>query len=128
MVMAPISVGFGVVLAALGIFYYFPEQRSVTALIPAFFGGALIVLGLLGFKGSLRKHVMHLAALLGVVGFLFPAVRAFPSLPKYFGGELEHPAAIAEQALMAVICLVFTALCVNSFIEARKARARQTPE
>jgi hypothetical protein len=126
--MPVVSVGFGVILAALGVFYYFPEQKSITALIPSFFGAAFVLLGLLGFQDGLRKHVMHLAAMAGLIGFLFPAVRAFPSLPKFFGGELEHPAAVVEQSLMAVICLVFTALCVNSFIEARRARARQTPE
>ncbi len=126
--MAPVSVGFGVVLAVLGVFYYFPDQKSITALIPTFFGVALIVLGLLSFKDSLRKHVMHLASALGLIGFLFPAVRVFPALSPYFAGAAEpgKAPAIIEQSLMAVICLVFTALCVISFIEVRRARAQKT--
>jgi hypothetical protein len=41
---------------------------------------------------------------------------------KAHGGPLAHPEAVEAQAAMAVICLVFTLLCVRSFIAARRVR------
>jgi hypothetical protein len=38
------------------------------------------------------------------------------------GAPLAHAAAVDEQALMSLVCLVFTALCVRSFIAARRSR------
>jgi hypothetical protein len=121
--MPAVSIAFGIILTALGVLFYFPEKAAATAFIPAYFGIALIVLGLLACKGSLRKHVMHLAAMIGLIGFVVPLIRVWGSLPAYFGGgKLERERAVLAQSLMAVICLMFVILCVNSFIEARRAR------
>lgn len=123
--MPAVSIAIGVVLAALGVFFYFPDKVSGTALIPAYFGLGLIVLGLLGYKEGLRKHVMHLAAMVGLIGFVVPLARIASALPGFFAAEVpsDKVSPIRAQVLMAVTCLVFTLLCVNSFIEARRARA-----
>jgi hypothetical protein len=126
--MAPYAVAFGVALCTLGGWGYFGAEeahRSVTALIPAFLGIALVILGLLAFKESLRKHVMHAAAALGLLGFLGGAGRVGMKLAK--DGELEGRAAMASAA-MAVLCAVFVALCVNSFLAARRARRSNNPQ
>jgi len=44
---------------------------------------------------------------------------------KAHGGALARPAATEEQAVMAVICLVFVAMCIRSFIAARRGRNTQ---
>jgi len=44
---------------------------------------------------------------------------------KAHGGALARPAATEEQAAMAVICLVFVAMCIRSFIAARRGRNTQ---
>jgi hypothetical protein len=127
--MPAVSIGFGFVLAALGVLFYLPEKPSPTALIPAYFGLALIVLGLLAYKEGLRKHVMHLAAMVGLIGFAVPLWRIGPKLGTFFAGEeTEHANAIRAQALMVVISLAFTLLCVNSFIEVRRARRAASAE
>ena len=123
--MAPIAMVFGAILIILGVVGYVATDRiSVTALIPAGFGLALLLLGVLARKENLRKHAMHLAAALGLVGFLGSA----SGLPKLMtllaGGEVERPAAAISQSLMAVTCAVFVGLCVKSFIDARRARKR----
>jgi uncharacterized membrane protein HdeD (DUF308 family) len=121
--MPAVSIAFGVILTALGVCFYFPDKIAATAFIPSYFGVVLIVLGLLAYKDGLRKHVMHFAAMVGLIGCLVPAVRIVPALPAFFGGEsLPNANAIRAQALMAVISLAFVLLCVNSFIEARRAR------
>jgi lysylphosphatidylglycerol synthetase-like protein (DUF2156 family) len=125
---APVSIGFGVVLVVLGLGFYFATgQVSPTALIPAGFGTVLALLGAIALKERMRKHAMHLAAMVGLVGFLVPAVMALPKLPALLSGEAARPAAVVEQLIMAGLCLVFVLLCVRSFIVARMRRARNEP-
>ena len=129
--MAPFSIAFGLVLIALGVGgYVSTASKSPTALIPAGFGVLLVVCGLLALKERLRKHAMHLAAMVGLIGFLVPAGMAFPKLPTYFEkGEVlradgsDATTAVLLQTAMALVCLVFVGLCVNSFIQARRRRA-----
>src|SRR5208337_2600302 len=74
--MAPITIGFGFFLAVVGLVGWVATGSShVTALIPAFFGVALAFLGVLARRDLYRKHVMHVAVLIGLIGFLFPAGR-----------------------------------------------------
>ena len=93
-------------------------NASVTALIPAFFG---IVLALLGFfaqsKENLRKHLMHVAVIVGLLGFIIPAVRI---ISKF--STMTMSAAFLSQLAMSLVCLVFVILCVKSFIDARRSR------
>jgi uncharacterized membrane protein len=126
--MAPFAVAFGVLLCALGAWGYLgaeEEHRSVTALIPAFVGIALVLLGLLAFREAWRKHAMHAAAALGLLGFVAAGVRVGMKLAR--DGNLEGRAAMATTG-MALLCAVFVALCVNSFIAARRARRANNPQ
>src|SRR5215467_9296051 len=69
-VMANVTIGFGLVLAALGVGGYVATGRtSLTALIPLAFGLVLVVCGALARREALRKHAMHAAAVLGLLGF-----------------------------------------------------------
>ena len=113
----------GALLIVIGLVGYFgTETESMTALIPAGFGIALGLLGLLARAESRRKHAMHAAAVLGIIGFLGSA-RGLTLLPQLLGdGDVERPLAVWAQYTMAVLCLLFVALCVRSFIAARKAR------
>jgi hypothetical protein len=123
---APVSIGFGIVLVALGVgFFLATGQEHPTALIPAGFGTVLALLGVIALKDSLRKHAMHVAAMVGLIGFLVPAVMALPKVPALLAGEAARPAAVVEQLIMAALCLLFVLLCVRSFIVARRNRARQ---
>jgi drug/metabolite transporter (DMT)-like permease len=94
---------------------------SPTALIPAFVGAALAGCGLMAFNDKFRKHAMHLAAVVGLLGALggfMPLVRQYNKT-----GALDplKPSAAAGE-LMILICSIFLGLCVNSFIQAKKAR------
>lgn len=119
----------GALLVLVGIVGYGTSEVQpppMTALIPAFFGAALIVCGLLAFKDNLRKHVMHLAAVIGLVG----AIGGFMPLIRQINktGEFDptKKSAIAGE-LMILVCVVFVGMCVNSFIQAKKARkAKET--
>ncbi len=121
--MAKITIGLGVELIDLGIGGYFGTGRaSVTALIPAFFGLPLLLLGLVALNERRRKIAMHVAVGIGLLGFV-GTVSGLMKLPVLLtGGELERPTAVAVQSTMAIVCLVFVLLCVWSFIKFIKAR------
>jgi hypothetical protein len=128
---APITILVGLLLIALGTASYVGTGSThVTALIPAFFGLALAALGALAYKESIRKHVMHAAVLIGLIGFLGGAGMALPKLPTLLStGRVERAdgtdasRAVWSQTAMGVVCGVFVGLCVNSFIQARRRRA-----
>ncbi len=116
--MAGISMIFGVLLVALGLGgYYGTSQASWTALFPAAFGLAIFVLGVAALKDSFRKHAMHAAALLGLVGFAATILGLIDFLQLVFG----HPDLLAKSA-MAVLCGVYVVLAVKSFIDARRKK------
>ena len=121
--MANVAVGFGVVLIILGVAGYFgSEMVSLTALIPAAFGLVLLILGVIARDPGKRKHAMHFAAMIGVLGFLGSARGLGNLIPLISGQEVARPGAVIAQSIMAILMLIFTWLCVRSFINARRNR------
>ena len=114
----------GALLIILGLIGYFAPQLigtgdsyKPTALIPAGVGLLLELCGAISLsKPGLRKHLMHLAALVGVLGTLGGFMPMFRSSFDF------SKAATLVGLGMSVICLIFTILCIRSFIAARKAR------
>jgi hypothetical protein len=121
--MANTTIGFGVVLIGLGVISFVATgAASWTALIPAIFGLLLLMFGILARNENMRKHAMHAAAVVGLLGFLGSAGGLW-KVYKMMGGEtLERPEAAVAQSIMAIICLAFVVLMVKSFIAARRAR------
>jgi hypothetical protein len=121
--MPVLAIVYAVLLIVLGIGgYVLTGAASVTALIPAFLGGAVLIAGLTALNDRYRKHAMHAAALLALIGLAGTA----PGLAKLFsliaGGELERPEAVISQSIMALLSLAFFGLCLKSFLDARRAR------
>lgn len=111
---------FAAIFILLGVGAYFGTgAQSWTALIPAILGVLLAGAGALSLKHL--KHGGHAAAAIGLLGLLGTA-RSLTKLPAVFAGTAERPEAVAVQAVFAVLCLIFLALCVKSFIDARRAR------
>jgi hypothetical protein len=120
--MPKLSINTGVLLIILGIMsYILTGAASATALIPSFFGLAFAGLGYLAKKSeSMRKHAMHGALLLAVLG-LGGSFGGLMNIIGMIGGtEPERLGASIGQALMAVICIIFIVAGVKSFIDARK--------
>jgi hypothetical protein len=118
--MALTAIYCGVLLIAVGVIGYLygmsVGHASPTALIPAAFGLLLAVLGFIArAKDDLRKHIMHVAVIIGLIGFVLPAGRLLMNL-----SSIAMTAAVLSQLAMAVICLVFVILSVKSFIDARR--------
>jgi sulfite exporter TauE/SafE len=121
--LANITLVIGIALIALGLGGYFGTgTSSLTALIPAVFGAILALLGFMARDEAKRKMAMHIAVVIGLVGFLgsVPGLMKLPSLLA--GQEVARPAAVISQSIMGALTAVFVALCVKSFVDARKAR------
>jgi hypothetical protein len=115
---------FGWLLILLGAVGYLATGRSsITALIPAFLGVVLAVLGRVAWaRPGARKTAMHIAVLFAVLGVV-GAARGVPGMIRMLSGtEVARPAAVISQTIMALICLTFVALGVRSFVKARLDR------
>jgi len=119
------ALAFGVVLSLVGVaFYAATGAVAPTALIPTAIGLLLVLAGGLARarREGLRVHAMHLAVLVGTLGFL-GCVPGLFKLPLLLGGNpVARPLAVVEQAVTAAVCLAFVALCVRSFVRARRTR------
>ena len=73
-----------------------------------------MICGLLAANEGRRMVVMHVAVVIGLIGFIGSMAKLFKS------GQSN--AAFAGKAISAGLCAVFIALCVRSFIQARRAR------
>lgn len=118
--MTTTSIVCGALLVLIGVIGYVYGMAtgvaSPTALIPAAFGLVIAVLGMVAnAKESLRKHLMHAAVVLGLLGFIIPLGRV---LSKY--SDIALSAAVVSQLAMSAVCLIFVVLAVRSFIEARR--------
>jgi hypothetical protein len=124
--MAKVTIIFGVLLIILGL-VGFLGTGSVhpTALIPTWFGLALVVGGFLSISPSesRRKIFAHINVTVGLLGFLGAAGSA---LHEYGSARSQginpNLVALGSQLTMAVLLLIYVNLCVRSFIQARSSR------
>ena len=93
---------------------------SWTALIPAFAGVPIFVCGLIanGRSDAVRKHAMHVALLVALLGTLAPLGR----LPRTLAAEPLNVVAVVSMFAMMALCALFLLVGVRSFIAARRAR------
>lgn len=115
------AIGVGLSLILVGIAGYvwgmLDGKASVTALIPAFFGLVIAILGAFAKSSEgLRKHLMHAALLVALIGFVIPAFRLLSNL-----GGLTLSAGVVAQAAMALICFLFLIIGIQSFVNARRS-------
>ena len=96
--------------------------RDLEVMVACLFGGLLLVTGFLAREGDLRKLSMHLAAVLGLIGAIASLallIRAKPDVSK---------AAVIIHTITMILCAEYVALCVASFVKARKAMAEKGDE
>ncbi len=122
--MRTVTAVFAVILIVLGVSLYLATgMESVTALIPSFIGVAFGICALVATTENRRKHAMHAAALLALIG-IGGTASGIPKALKHLGGEtIERPEAAMGQSAMAILCVVFLILAIHSFVQARRARA-----
>ncbi len=126
--MARLTIVFGVLLMVVGVAgFVMTGSNHPTALIPSLIGLILAIAGSLARTTDLKKRGlwMHIAATVGLLGFLGTIKSAFDVMQLAHGVEFPHPLAVEEKAMTCLLCLIFVAFCIRSFIEARRARLLQ---
>jgi peptidoglycan/LPS O-acetylase OafA/YrhL len=124
--MAKVTYVFGVLLILVGLVGYFATGSAhPTALIPTWFGLALVVGGILAVSPSegRRKLFMHINVTIGLVGLIGAIASALHGYghARSLGMDPDYKA-LAAQLTMAVLLLIYVNLCVRSFIQARRSR------
>ena len=87
--MAKTTIALAAALTLLGLGTYFGSSDanpSKTALIPAVFGVLLLGCGLAALQPTWRKHAMHVAVSVALLGALAASGRGVTALPKHAGG------------------------------------------
>lgn len=106
---------FAALLIALGI-GAFAVSSSRTALLPAYVGIALGALAGLSLAfGRARKHLMHVAAVVALLGSLAPAAALLIRAARM------SPLALSVNLGMLALCAALLVLMVRAFIAARRA-------
>jgi len=119
--LANTTIWIGGLLIVLGLGGYFGSQsHSSTALIPAGFGVVLAALGFVARVPGRRKLAMHIAVTVGLLGFLGSMTGLVKVARMMTGETVQRPVAAVAQAIMAVLTGLFVALCVKSFVDARR--------
>ena len=117
--MAHTTIGIAAALIVIGVVgYVATDRQSATALIPAFLGLLLLAFGWFARNQAYRRHAMHAVAVFALLGLL----GTVGGLIRLLGGTAT-PAAIS-QGLTAILTGALLALCVKSFIDARRRRAQ----
>ena len=110
-----VTILFGISLGITGIVgFYLTGAKHLTALIPAFIGIPLFVCGIIAAKEAMRMLAIHIAVLVGLIGFIGAAATLFKADQEW--------AAIVSKSITSALCATFVGFCVRSFIQARKAR------
>jgi hypothetical protein len=105
---------FAALLVALGV-SAFAVSSSRTALLPAYVGVALGALAGLSLAfDRARKHLMHVAALVALLGSLAPAAALLIRATQM------SPLALGVNVSMLALCAMLLLMMVRSFVAARR--------
>lgn len=117
-------IGFiGAFLVGWGAMTYFMadvESRSLTALIPAVVGALLLICSFIASNANLRKHALHGAMVVALLGALAPLGRIIPVAMK---GEFTWGLPVVSQLILMVACVIVLVVGIRSFMAARRGGA-----
>jgi hypothetical protein len=117
---AKLTIAFAGVLMVLGFACFaMTGMEHKTSLIPAVVGIIMEPFGVLALvKPNLRMHAMHGAVTIGLLGFIAGIGGLIARRPQGL--------ALFEMLALIVITGIYVAMCVNSFIQARRNRVVET--
>ena len=90
-------------------------STSITSMIPAFMGVPLAFIGFISMiKPTLRKALMHIAVVIGIIAFLGGL--------DFFRGMFTNYYAGLSKLMLMVTGFVYVYFCVQSFIFVRRKK------
>ena len=119
--MESVSIIYGIFLIIWGIAISFiSSSNSLTSLIPSIFGIPILLFSILSIKFPNRKKLfMHIVVTFGLIVFI-GGLDFSRGLIK--GTSFNNMWADTSKLMMLITGLIFTYLCIKSFIFARKNR------
>ena len=117
--MESISITYGIFLIIWGVAVSFISgSNSLTSLIPTIFGPPILLFSILSFKFPDKKKLfMHIVVTFGLIIFI-GGLDFSRGLIK--GTSFNNMWADTSKLMMLITGLIFTYLCIKSFIFARK--------
>lgn len=120
--MPKLTIIISLLLILLGLIAYFglakPDERSLTALIPGYFGLPILLCGLIALKSGARKVAMHVAMLIAFLGVVLPLYQLI-KISVNNGFSLDNKTGTI--IIMIALCLFLLIAGIRSFVVARKA-------
>lgn len=123
--MAKLTIGFGVLLIALGIFSFVATGSAhPTALIPVGIGLLFVLFGVLANTENTKRRMlwMHVSVTVALIVFLSMIPAMIDVYKLAHGVFFPYPAAIESKATLGLFSLIYVLFCVRSFINARRDR------
>jgi fucose 4-O-acetylase-like acetyltransferase len=123
--MAKLTIGFGVLLALLGIAgFVYTGSAHPTALIPCVIGTFFVLFGVMANTEDSKKRMlwMHISVTVALLVFLGTIPADIQTIRLARGNALPHPVSILEKGALSLLCLLYVLACVRSFINARRLR------
>ena len=94
-------------------------STSITSMIPAFMGVPLAFIGFISMiKPTLRKALMHIAVVIGIIAFLGGL--------DFFRGMFTNYYAGLSKLMLLISGLVYIYFCVQSFIFVRRQKKQKS--
>ena len=94
-------------------------SSSITSMIPAFIGVPLAFIGFISMiKPTLRKALMHIAVVIGMIAFLGGL--------DFFRGMFNNYYAGLSKLMLLITGFVYVYFCVQSFIFVRRQKKLQS--
>ena len=110
----------GGVLVVVGVISYIASgAASLTALIPSGLGVLLLAAAVVARNDRIRRHVMHVAMLIALVGIVATLGNTL-RLGEVFAGTAERPLAVIASALTFLTLVVYLGFGIASFVQARR--------
>ncbi len=94
-------------------------SSSITSMVPAFIGVPLAFIGFISMiKPTLRKALMHIAVVIGIIAFLGGL--------DFFRGMFNNYYAGLSKLMLLITGFVYVYFCVQSFIFMRRQKKLQS--
>lgn len=111
----------GAVLIVIGVVgYAVTGAASLTALLPTVLGIPILGLGLWAGDQARRRTAIHGALVFALLGFLGTLMNVAQLPAVLSGGEVARPTAVVVSSITAVVCAIYLAMGVRSFLAARR--------
>jgi hypothetical protein len=127
--LAKLTIVFGILLILVGIAGFVSTGSAhPTALIPAGAGLLFILFGAMANTENPKKRMlwMHISVTIALLLFLGTIPADIDVIRLSRGTVFPHPIAVVEKAGMSLLCMLYVAFCIRSFILARRLRVQNT--